>query len=160
MWTFEKSCKGERRTPGYFLRSDYSMDNERLNEGKRLPKYAFDSEYMTEWLREVRFLTEKGIKYTFVKKTQEYGISQFKYRKTPALFAALVEFYSTVEAEKALRKKTLTRKPVAEISPEEIKRATDLLERAIKQGVIKDGIDVAEVQTGEVTINIEKDDTE
>ena len=141
------------------------MDNERLNEEKRLPKYAFDSEYMTEWLREVRFLTEKGIKYTFVKKTPEYGISQFKYRKTPALFAALVEFYSTVEAEKALRRRTFvkkteeTPKPVV-ISPEEIKKATDILEKAIKQGVIQEGIDVTDLQTGEITINIEKDDTE
>ena len=141
------------------------MDNERLNEEKRLPKYAFDSEYMTEWLREVRFLTEKGIKYTFVKKTPEYGISQFKYRKTPALFAALVEFYSTVEAEKALRRRTFvkkteeTPKPVV-ISPEEIKKATDILEKAIKQGVIQEGIDETDLQTGEITITIEKDDTE
>ncbi len=73
-----------------------------------LPKNAFDSEYMTEFLREVRFLTEKGIKYTFVKKTRDYGVSQYKYKKTPALFAALVEFYSMIEAEKALKVKNKT----------------------------------------------------
>lgn len=73
-----------------------------MKDNKRtLPKNAFDSEYMTEFLREVRFLTEKGINYTFVKKTKDYGISQYKYKKTSALFSALVEFYSTIEKEKA-----------------------------------------------------------
>ena len=101
------------------------MDNER----KPLPKYAFDSEYMTEFLREVRFLTERGIKYTFVKKTQDYGISQYKYKKTPALFAALVEFYATIEAERAARKRDV-------VSPEQIKRAQAILEKAVQQNVI------------------------
>lgn len=87
--------------------------NTRTTERRVLPKNAFDSEYMTEFLREVRFLSEKGIQYTFVKKTQDYGISQYKYKKTPALFAALVEFYSMIEAERALRK--------AEVVPEQIK---------------------------------------
>lgn len=96
------------------------MDNER----KKFPKQAFDSEYMTEFLREVRFLAEKGIKYTFVRKTQDYGISQYKYKKTPALFSALVEFYATIEAERAVRKK---------VSPDEIKKAQEILEKAAKQ---------------------------
>lgn len=55
---------------------------------ERLPNKAFDSEYMTEWVREVRYLTERGIRYTFVKIKPEYGIRQYKYRKTPELFAA------------------------------------------------------------------------
>lgn len=91
----------------------------------KLPKNAFDSEYMTEFLREVRFLSERGIKYTFVRKTPEYGISQFKYKKTPALFAALVEFYANIEAERNAKKKNLT--------PEEIKTAQEILERAAKK---------------------------
>lgn len=106
------------------------MDNERtFTEGRKLPRKAFDSEYMTEFLREVRFLTEKGIKYTFVKKTQEYGISQFKYKKTPALFAALIEFYSMIEAERAVRRHRIE-KPV---SQQEIEKAQEILERAAKQ---------------------------
>ena len=70
----------------------------------RLPNKAFDSEYMTEWGREVRFLADKGIRYTYVKIKPEYGIRQYKYRKTPELFAALLEFYSQVANEKSYRK--------------------------------------------------------
>ncbi len=66
-----------------------------------LPNKAFDKEYMTEWVREVKFLASKGIRYNYVKKTSDYQISQFKYDKTPELFAALVEFYTAVEKEKA-----------------------------------------------------------
>lgn len=65
-----------------------------------LPNKAFDQEYMTEWAREVKFLQDKDIRYVYVKKTPDYGISQFKYKKTPELFKALVEFYSQVEEEK------------------------------------------------------------
>lgn len=66
-----------------------------------LPNKAFDKEYMTEWVREVKFLASKGIRYNYVKKTQDYQVSQFKYDKTPTLFAALAEFYAIVEKEKA-----------------------------------------------------------
>ena len=65
---------------------------------RNLPNKAFDTEYSTMWHKEVDFLTSKGIRYTFVKKTRDYGISVYKYAKTPALFAALVEFYSTKES--------------------------------------------------------------
>ena len=68
---------------------------------RTLPNKAFDQEYMTEWAREVKFLADKGIYYTYVKRTPDYGISQFKYKKTPILFEALKEFYSIVETEKA-----------------------------------------------------------
>ena len=67
------------------------MTNEMTNataRPERLPNKAFDSEYMTEWSREVRYLAERGIRYTFVKIKPEYGIRQYKYRKTPELFAA------------------------------------------------------------------------
>lgn len=86
------------------VNTEVKTDNTRTYERKVLPKNAFDSEYMTEFLREVRFLTEKGIRYTFIRKTPDYGISQYKYKKTPALFAALVEFYSKIEAERAMKK--------------------------------------------------------
>ena len=112
------------------------MDNEKNNEERKIiPKNAFDSEYFTEWLREVRFLTDKGIRYTFVRKTTDYNISQFKYKKTPALFAALVEFYAIVEAEKAVRRKARTE---TKISPEDIRRAQEILEQAIKQNVTEE----------------------
>lgn len=68
---------------------------------RSLPNKAFDQEYMTEWVREVKFLADKGIPYTYVKRTPDYGISQFKYKKTPALFEALKEFYSQVETERS-----------------------------------------------------------
>ena len=103
------------------------------NEKKKLPKQAFDSEYMTEFLREVRFLTEKGINYEFVRKTRDYGISQYKYKKTPALFAALVEFYATIEAEKTIKRK---HKQEETISPTQLKKAQEILEKAVEQGVI------------------------
>ena len=139
------------------------MDNER-----KLPKQAFDSEYMTEFLREVRFLTDKGIQYTFVKKTRDYGISQYKYKKTPALFAALVEFYATLEAEKNVRKKKFNKgglvkempKPVGDdiISPAQIKKAQEILEKAVQHNIINPGIVVSD-KTAELTIDIQKDDT-
>ena len=120
------------------------MDNER-----KIPKQAFDSEYMTEFLREVKFLTEKGIKYTFVRKTRDYGISQYKYKKTPALFAALVEFYATLNAERTVRQELkkgglVPHKKVPSptaggeviISPEQLKKAQEILEKAVQQNII------------------------
>ena len=145
------------------------MDNER-----KIPTQAFDSEYMTEFLREVKFLSEKGIKYSFVKKTRDYGISQYKYKKSPTLFAALVEFYAILDAERAVRKanrekakgglvpheKVQMNKTVDDvISPEQLKKAQEILEKAVQQGVIKNGIDVTNLKTEEVTVTIEKDDT-
>ena len=66
-----------------------------------IPNKAFDTEYMTEWVREVKFLADKGIRYTFVKKTPKYNIKQYKYKKTPELFIALAEFYYQTTNEKA-----------------------------------------------------------
>lgn len=141
------------------------MDNER-----KIPKQAFDSEYMTEFLREVKFLSEKGIKYSFVKKTRDYGISQYKYKKSPALFAALVEFYAILDAERAVRKanrekakgglvpyeKVQMNKTVADvISPEQLKKAQEILEKAVQQGVIQTA--VTDLKSDE--ISNEKDDT-
>ena len=78
------------------------------NRPERLPNKAFDSEYMTEWVREVRFLADKGIRYTYVKIKPEYGIRQYKYRKTPELFAALLDFYVQVANEKTYKKLSRT----------------------------------------------------
>lgn len=51
----------------------------------------FDKEYQTQYFAEVCFLTELGIRYTFVKKIN--GIVTYKYEKNAELFKALVEFY-------------------------------------------------------------------
>ena len=52
----------------------------------------FDKEYQTQYLAEVNFLTEKNIRYTFVKKIN--GLITYKYEKTKELFQALQEFYT------------------------------------------------------------------
>lgn len=52
----------------------------------------FDKEYSTQYWKEVKFLEENGVKYTFVK-TLENGISVFKYKKDSELFRLLSLFY-------------------------------------------------------------------
>lgn len=79
---------------------DTIKNTEKKTNYEKLPNKAFDSEYMTEWVREVKFLASKGIRYTFVKRTPDYNIKQYKYKKTPELFAALTEFYSQSRREK------------------------------------------------------------
>ena len=53
----------------------------------------FDKEYQTQYFSEVCWLTERGIRYTFVKKVN--GLITYKYEKTAELFEALTEFYKT-----------------------------------------------------------------
>lgn len=72
---------------------------------RRIPSKAFDAEYMTERIREVRFLHDRGIDPTYVRETPTYHVRQFKYKKTPTLFANLVEFYSMLEAERLYGRK-------------------------------------------------------
>lgn len=78
--------------------------NDNIETRESIPNQAFDSEYMTEWNREVKYLASKGINYTFVKKTKDYGIRQYKYKKTPELFLALAEFYYQTLQEKQFEK--------------------------------------------------------
>lgn len=52
----------------------------------------FDKEYQSQFFSEVCYLTEKGIRYTFVKRVN--GLITYKYKKTKELFEALAEFYS------------------------------------------------------------------
>ena len=54
----------------------------------------FDKEYSTQWVEEKNFLSEHGIKYSFVKTVN--GISTYKYAKTLELFKTLSEFYENV----------------------------------------------------------------
>lgn len=70
-----------------------------VTEKKNIKK-AFDAEYSTQWLREVAFLKEKGIYWTFVRTDDTFKISTYKYKKTPDLFLALLEFYTLVNCEK------------------------------------------------------------
>lgn len=53
----------------------------------------FDKEYSTQWLEEVDWLKEQGIRYTFVK-TNESDVTTYKYTKTSELFKALAIFYA------------------------------------------------------------------
>lgn len=55
-------------------------------------KKKIDNEYQTQNVNEVNFLKLKGVRYEFVKDI--YGITSWKYTKTPALFHALKEYYS------------------------------------------------------------------
>lgn len=54
----------------------------------------FDKEYQTQWLSEVNYLRDHGIRYSFVKDLN--GISTYKYKKTVMLFRTLADFYETI----------------------------------------------------------------
>jgi hypothetical protein len=77
------------------------MDN---NQETRIPKTIFDKEYSTQWRREVKFLEDKGINYTYAKKHYKYPIIRYKYTKTPELFLALTEFYNQIRNEQVFKK--------------------------------------------------------
>ena len=51
----------------------------------------FDNEFSTQWVEEMKWLKEHGVKYTFVKVIN--GITTYKYTKTNELFRLLQEFY-------------------------------------------------------------------
>lgn len=51
----------------------------------------YDKEYSTQYVPEVEYLKQCGIRYTFVKKIN--GVSTYKYTKTPRLFKTLEAFY-------------------------------------------------------------------
>lgn len=55
-------------------------------------KKKFDYEYSTQYTKEMKWLLDNGIKYTFVKDIN--GVTTYKYAKTKKLFEKLVEFYS------------------------------------------------------------------
>lgn len=59
------------------------------NKGSKMKKY--DKEYSTQYVPEVEYLKQYGIRYTFVKKVN--GVSTYKYDKTPKLFGVLFLFY-------------------------------------------------------------------
>lgn len=51
----------------------------------------FDKEYSTQYVKEMKFLLNNGIGYSFVKYVN--GINTYKYKKTPKLFECLKLFY-------------------------------------------------------------------
>lgn len=53
----------------------------------------FDKEYSTQYMEEMKFLHERGIKYTWVY-VNEDGITIWKYKKEKRLWDALSEMYS------------------------------------------------------------------
>jgi hypothetical protein len=57
-------------------------------------KLKFDIEYPCTWAKENQYLTEHGIRYTFVKEIN--GITTWKYTKNFKLFDVLKDFYSDV----------------------------------------------------------------
>jgi hypothetical protein len=52
----------------------------------------FDKEYSTQYVKEMKYLYDNGIKYSFVKTIN--GITTYKYKKTPQLFKLLGLFYA------------------------------------------------------------------
>lgn len=55
-------------------------------------KIGFDKEYSTQWIEEMKWLKDHGVRYEFVKTIN--GITTYKYKKTPELFKALEVFYN------------------------------------------------------------------
>lgn len=53
----------------------------------------FDKEYSTQYIEEMHFLRDKGIKYTWVY-INEDGVTVWKYAKEKRLWDALSEMYS------------------------------------------------------------------
>jgi hypothetical protein len=54
----------------------------------------FDTEYATNWSKEQQWLSEHGIRYTFVKTID--GVTTWKYKKSYLLFKNLMNFYEDV----------------------------------------------------------------
>jgi len=109
-----------------------------------IPKFVFDKEYSTQWRREVQFLEDKGIAYTYAKKNPKYPIIRYKYTKTPELFLALAEFYNQVRNEQFFKKAEKTAEtvklPIEEgcitLKPEEMTNAEKKLMEVTEEEVI------------------------
>ena len=57
------------------------------------PNKAYDSEYSTQFKKEMLYLRDRGIRYEIKKLVGEYQIPTYKYKKTPELFRAIADFY-------------------------------------------------------------------
>ena len=57
----------------------------------------FDKEYATQWIEEVEWLKNHGVRYVFVK-TDENNVTTYKYKKTSELFKSLMYFYKYMQS--------------------------------------------------------------
>jgi len=122
------------------------MDNQ-------IPKYVFDKEYSTQWRREVQFLEDKGIAYTYAKRHYKYPIIRYKYTKTPELFLALAEFYNQVRNEQFFKKSTETAEKITPLEKGYIEVKKEELSEPEKKtmGITEDDV---------IAVVEEQDDTE
>ena len=125
------------------------MDQEKIN----IPKTVFDKEYSTQWKREVQFLEDKGINYTYAKKHYKYPIIRYKYAKTPELFLALTEFYNQIRNERIFKQIEKTTKEVTPLEKGCIEIKESELTEAEKKTV---GFQINEQEVEDLL----KDDTE
>ena len=58
-------------------------------------KRLYDHEIAISWIKEKEYLSQNGIRYTFVKLID--GVSVYKYEKTEVLFNLLAQFYRELE---------------------------------------------------------------
>lgn len=87
------------------LRRAKPEENDRRSDVyERIPRGAIERCYVTEFLKEVNYLTDRGIRPVQSIVKREWGIRQYKYVKTPALFAALHEFWKQESAEREFRR--------------------------------------------------------
>jgi hypothetical protein len=56
---------------------------------------SWDNEYPVQWIEEMKFLKEHGIRYTWVK-TDDNGLTVWKYKKNLELFKCLCLFYENI----------------------------------------------------------------
>lgn len=71
-----------------------------IGERPTPPNKAYDSEYATQFRREMEYLKTCGIFPTYIKRAGEYRIPTYKYTKTPELFRAVADFYEQHRNEK------------------------------------------------------------
>ena len=128
-----------------------------------IPAREFDKEYNTQWRKEMEFLRDKGIEYTFAKRIGDYKIPTYKYKKTPRLFLALAEFYNQQQFQRNLdaidkltadiEKEMPIEKGYIEIQPD--KAEEQLLSNMSNENIL-DQPNVIE----KMCADLEKDDTE
>ena len=90
--------------------------NDMINSTRNpLPNKAFDSEYATQYRREVEYLKEHGFEHTYIRRYGKYGVPTYKYTKTPELFRAVADFYEQRRNEKMFDALSAAVKAAAEI---------------------------------------------
>lgn len=98
---YERNRKNEAPRPRF---NNTRYDNRRNDVYERIPRDAIERCYVTEFLKEVNYLAEHGIQPVQSIVKREWGVRQYKYVKTPKLFAALHEFWVKESAEREFRR--------------------------------------------------------